>query len=337
MSRIRIRPAGFDARPYRPSSLRAQARRNYERAAAADPVLRASNAPRAAYRAPDALHIRAAAGDDDLPLKGEGRPPRLVQQAEAGGLGSTALQQRNASAITPAPTLPLSGGGSAHAPAQQQHAGLTPLTLQVQDLYENSAVPVRDIARLVGVHQRTLYKYVQKYRWRRRYNIPGVAEKPKPPQKPSRFTLQPRGTGGRFVARERASAPALHGLKALDPAAAARAAAACARAKEVSDAAAARARRLREKLSHLRALILLLRAARDLAAVAAAQKTRAARRAARAAAAAERHEDLRRSLAAKLDALAAEAAAAPAQNASAPAAPEASAPPAPPSPRIRAL
>jgi hypothetical protein len=37
----------------------------------------------------------------------------------------------------------------------------------------------------------------QKYRWRRRYNMSGVAEKPKPPRPPSRFSAQPRGSGGR--------------------------------------------------------------------------------------------------------------------------------------------
>jgi Xaa-Pro aminopeptidase len=175
----------------------------------------------------------------------------------------------------------------------------------------------------------------QKYRWRRRYNMSGVAEKPKPPRPPSRFSAQPRGAGGRYVARDRAPAPALHGLKALDPAGAARAAAACAHAKKTSDAAVARARLLREKLSNLRALILLLRAERDLAAVAAAQRAHAARRAAATAAAAARHEELRRTLAEKLAALAAQAGAAPAQPAPSSVAP--AAPPAPPSPRIRAL
>ena len=35
-------------------------------------------------------------------------------------------------------------------------------------------MPVAEIARLVGVHERTLYRYVQKYCWRRRYDVPGA-------------------------------------------------------------------------------------------------------------------------------------------------------------------
>ena len=43
-----------------------------------------------------------------------------------------------------------------------------PLTERVRALYENSVVPVREIAQLAGITERTLYKYVQKGGWRRR-------------------------------------------------------------------------------------------------------------------------------------------------------------------------
>jgi hypothetical protein len=207
MPRICLRPAGFDARPHRPSSLKRAAQRHFSAAAAHDAVLRECR---------DALRHRAET--------------------------------------------------------------LTPLTLQARDLYEHSVVPVREIARLVGVHERTLYRYVQKYRWRRRYNVPGAKPRPKPRRKPSRFSAQPRGAGGRYLGRARMREPVVHGLKALDPQGAAHAAAACARAKAVSDAALTRARALRGLLSRLRTIGYLTEALRHLAAVLADRRRTAAQR-----------------------------------------------------------
>jgi AcrR family transcriptional regulator len=43
------------------------------------------------------------------------------------------------------------------------------LMQQVRRLYEDGVVPVREIARLAGVTERTLYKYAAKGGWRRRY------------------------------------------------------------------------------------------------------------------------------------------------------------------------
>src|SRR6185437_16253774 len=40
---------------------------------------------------------------------------------------------------------------------------------RVRQLYEESVVPVREIARLIGVSERTLYKYVARHGWRRRH------------------------------------------------------------------------------------------------------------------------------------------------------------------------
>jgi len=45
----------------------------------------------------------------------------------------------------------------------------TPLTAEVQALYEAGVMPVREIARLAGVTECTLYKYVRKGGWTRRY------------------------------------------------------------------------------------------------------------------------------------------------------------------------
>ena len=45
----------------------------------------------------------------------------------------------------------------------------TPLIEQIRELYENWVIPVAEIARLAGVAERTLYKYVQRGGWRRRH------------------------------------------------------------------------------------------------------------------------------------------------------------------------
>src|SRR6478736_1064326 len=51
----------------------------------------------------------------------------------------------------------------------------TELTEKIRALYEAGVVPVAEIARIAGVHQRTLYKYVAKRGWRRRYGGKGIA------------------------------------------------------------------------------------------------------------------------------------------------------------------
>ena len=43
------------------------------------------------------------------------------------------------------------------------------LTERARALYEDSAVPVREIARLTGVTERTIYKYAAKHAWKPRY------------------------------------------------------------------------------------------------------------------------------------------------------------------------
>jgi hypothetical protein len=101
--------------------------------------------------------------------------------------------------------------------------GLLPSLLQrTQYLYEKTVVPVRKIAQLIGVSERTIYKYAKRYNWARRYVRPA----------------RTRGTGGRFAAREESAqaAPAC-GPKALDPLAAEAAAARCERAAAASNLA----------------------------------------------------------------------------------------------------
>jgi len=111
-------------------------------------------------------------------------------------------------------------------PVPQAEPNLTAqnLTEKVRALYEDSAVPVREIAGVAGVSERTIYKYAAKQRWNKRYaRAPDFAPK--------------RGAGSRFIRRADKEKPIATGLKALDPAGAARAAAGCREAALLSRAA----------------------------------------------------------------------------------------------------
>jgi hypothetical protein len=93
--------------------------------------------------------------------------------------------------------------------------GETSLTAQVRALYEDSAVPVREIANVTGVSERTIYKYAAKQRWKRRYA--------RAPDLSSEDLAPARGAGARFIRREDKGQPFAQGLKATDPAGARRA------------------------------------------------------------------------------------------------------------------
>lgn len=131
-----------------------------------------------------------------------------------------------------------SGGGEKREPD---------LMTRVRALYEDSTVPVAEIARLVGVTERTLYKYAAKGEWRRRYVVKprgeaaAAANRGRHWQRADGF-VPVKGTGGRFTARAEAGRAVAHGLKALDPDGAARAALACAAAELRHCKAASKAR-----------------------------------------------------------------------------------------------
>lgn len=184
----RLRPAGFDARPERPSSLRAQAQRVYrERVESAE-------------------------------IRGEERP--------------------------------------------------TELTEKIRALYEAGVVPVAEIARIAGVHQRTLYRYVEKGGWRRRYGGKGIASavRKRALKRRPRPCVTLKGAGGRFIRNADAGQPIRRGLKALDAAAEARALPRAGRAAALSEEAMARTKALREAIGDVRVMALLAGVARDLAA-----------------------------------------------------------------------
>ena len=73
------------------------------------------------------------------------------------------------------------------------------LTEAARRLYEDAIVPVREIALICGVSERTIYKYAHKGLWRRRG--------------PSAT----KGAGGRFISHTQAGEPVARGLKATDP------------------------------------------------------------------------------------------------------------------------
>jgi len=141
----------------------------------------------------------------------------------------------NSAPPTPDPSPPLAvlaGGGERD------------LMAQVRALYEDSAVPVREIARCAGVSERTLYKYACKNNWTPRYAWMPDGSRPSGWPARRRWTqareravqfAPEKGAGGRFVRREEKGKPFAQGIKALDPAgraAAAKASAEAARAAE---------------------------------------------------------------------------------------------------------
>jgi len=268
-ARTRVRPAGFDARPERLSSLRAQAQR--------------------VFLAVSARHDAPCDAEADPPIDArDGRASCLSAHVDEAGRERTHIDV----------------SGEAPAPSGPQP---TELTQQVRALYEDSIVPVREIARRAGIHERTLYKYVTKGGWRRRYRVKGAASAgigragtltpdagktgasdgdtldPGAPDNrrdagtgdaaPARISASRRrsaprvlakGAGGRYIRAEDAGKPHRSGLKALDPQGEARALVRCRSAASVSDQAVSRTQRLREAMSDARTLAILVGVVRDL-------------------------------------------------------------------------
>ena len=110
------------------------------------------------------------------------------------------------------------------------------LTERARALYEDSAVPVREIARLAGVTERTIYKYAAKHAWKPRYRwAPDRGWRAEAAFAPA------KGAGARFIARSDKGRPFARGLKALDPAGRARALRASDKAARLARAAQAEA------------------------------------------------------------------------------------------------
>ena len=146
----------------------------------------------------------------------------------------------------PTPNLsPASGGGENEVQGGGEHAvsgrgehvaasGVhTDVTARVRALYEGSAVPVREIAQLAGVTERTIYKYAAKHDWKPRYRWTPDGARPRAWRAQQRFEPA-KGSGGRFICRADKGKPFAAGLKATDAESAARADADCKRAQAIA-------------------------------------------------------------------------------------------------------
>ena len=165
------------------------------------------------------------------------------------------------------PGSPLARGRAERAPTAQN------LTEKVRALYEHSAVPVAEIAKLAGVTERTIYKYAAKQQWtpRYRWRAPAAgagakrgAHKGKRGWRQRPAFAPVKGAGGRFIRRADKGKPFAAGLKATDAAAAAAANAACRREALASRAAQRRAEAERLVEARLRAHATVNQALADL-------------------------------------------------------------------------
>jgi hypothetical protein len=127
------------------------------------------------------------------------------------------------------------------------------LTARIRALYETSAVPVREIAVIAGVSERSIYKYARKGNWQQRY---ARAQRRDEGARKDAAPFEPlRGAGGRFIAREDRGKSFAKGLKALDAPGRARALARTRRALRLSEAARSQAKAERERRRRCEALI----------------------------------------------------------------------------------
>src|SRR6476646_2252719 len=101
------------------------------------------------------------------------------------------------------------GGGDPPAPNGFGGQGLT---ARVRALYERSAVPVAEIARLCGVSERTIYKYAARHNWQPRYAWAADGSRPRARRRrpapargagwQARAKFSPvKGAGARFIRR----------------------------------------------------------------------------------------------------------------------------------------
>ena len=151
------------------------------------------------------------------------------------------------------------GAGAPHPPPQPD------LTAQVRALYEGSAVPVAEIARLAGVTERTIYKYARKCGWtpRYRWELPDAGDARGRRWRAGETFAAAKGAGGRFVVHADKHQPVPAGIAATDPARAARAHKACVEAAEFGSAAEAEAQAAQDHESLVRAIDAVSRAVAD--------------------------------------------------------------------------
>jgi hypothetical protein len=180
------------------------------------------------------LSVRAAAREIYAELAGNSSSLSFDRQGP--GLSPSA-EGEAARTPNPSPLLArASGGGEKDSPPSG--SGAAELTAKARALYEGSAVPVAEIARLCGVTDRTIYKYAAKQNWKPRYRWNADGGRPvafAPDVAPA------KGAGGRFIRRDDKGKAFAQGLKATDPAGRAAALADCASAARLARKAQAKA------------------------------------------------------------------------------------------------
>jgi hypothetical protein len=219
-------PPRHPDRPDRRASLRKAAREQLAKASTLRPAEPSGGAALALPPVPtklDQLEALVRAGRADDPLSGVAATP--VGPTESG------------------PEHPPQAGEGPDGDHGERTSG-KPATLldRVRDIYENTIVPVREIARLVGVTERTLYKYVDRHGWARRHVCIARDEAVRSANRgrllaPRSGFDRAKGAGGRFVTRDETAPPHQAGLKALDPLGAERVIADCEEARRLSDTA----------------------------------------------------------------------------------------------------
>jgi len=141
-------------------------------------------------------------------------PRRSVRGAARERYGELNRERRagaaKAAPPTPDPSPPRAtraGGGEKGAVAGGAAVPPQDLTARIRALYEDTSVPVREIAAIAGVTERTLYKYVEKHGWTKRYHVlprgrAAAAHNRGRRWLPTTGVMPAKGTGGRFIRRE---------------------------------------------------------------------------------------------------------------------------------------
>ncbi|AXK80817.1 hypothetical protein DW352_10030 [Pseudolabrys taiwanensis] len=143
------------------------------------------------------------------------------------------------------------------------------LTARIRALYEETSVPVREIAAIAGVTERTLYKYVEKHGWTKRYAVLPRGRAAAAHNRGRRWAstagrVPAKGSGGRFIRRDDSGQPFPTGLKALDAQGRAEAQARCDAADPLAREAQQEAMRVHQADARLRAWRAVERALKNL-------------------------------------------------------------------------
>jgi hypothetical protein len=189
---------------------------------------------------------------------------RSSVRAQAQEIYREKAARADANAATPLPNPPPQGGRER---AENGEGAAPDLTARVRALYEMSAVPVREIAALCGVAERTVYKYAAKHRWKPRYRwlAPAQAGTQRGRSwQPAEGFAAAKGAGGRFIRGDDKDKPFAQGLKATDGQGRSRAVVACRRASGLARAAQAAAEAAQRWEARIRAMAAVNRAQAEL-------------------------------------------------------------------------